>query len=66
MTREEIDNAVKEIREHCRNSICSSCEALTIFGCVFVCGEPNERPTIEEAEKEMLKRRCRKGYERFK
>lgn len=56
MTREEIDNAVKEIREHCRNSICSSCEALTIFGCVFVCGEPNEWPTIEEAEKEMPKR----------
>ena len=42
MTREEIDKVVKEIREHCRNNCCRSCEAYTVDGCVFMSSYPNE------------------------
>lgn len=50
MTREEIDKVVKEIREHCRNSNCRSCDAYTIHGCVFMSSYQNEWFTTEEAE----------------
>lgn len=50
MTREEIDKAVKEIREHCRNNNCRTCEAFTNQGCVFMSSYPNAWFTIVEAK----------------
>ncbi len=52
MTKDEIDKAVKEIREHCRHNNCRNCEAYTIHECVFMNGSPDEWFTIEEADKE--------------
>lgn len=52
MTREEIENVVEEIREHCRNRECRNCEAMTIHGCVFMTNYLNEGFTTEEAESE--------------
>ena len=51
MTKEEIEQAVKEIREHCRNNNCINCEAQTTHGCVFMSSYPNEWFTTEEADK---------------
>ena len=52
MKREEIDNVIKEIREHCRNNNCRNCEAYSIHGCVFMSSYPDEWFTTKEAEKE--------------
>ncbi len=53
MTREEIDNVIKKIREHCRKRECRNCEARTIHGCVFMTNYLNEWVTTEEADKEV-------------
>ena len=55
MTREEITKVVKEIREHCSNNNCRSCEAQGLHGCVFMSGYPNEWcyiPEVDEVENE--------------
>lgn len=53
MTKEEIDEIVKKVREHCRNNNCRNCNAETILGCVFLSGYPNEWFTTEGMESEV-------------
>lgn len=52
MTKEKIDEVVKEIREHCRHNNCRNCDAYTIHGCVFMSSYPNEWFTTEKADVE--------------
>ena len=46
MTRKEIDEVVKEIREHCRNKNCRNCEAQTVLGMVSGCGVVSNAPAL--------------------
>ncbi len=51
MTREEIDDVVEKVREHCMNSQCNgNCNAQTKYGCVFMSSYPNEWYTTKEIE----------------
>lgn len=53
MTKEEINNAIEKIREHCsKHNACYNCEAFTHHKCMFVTRYPNHWLTTIELDKE--------------